>query len=186
MESEMRDTNGAGSHGVNLGQLAPGRDRCDLATSDPGNAVAQRPWRRRKVRVEVEVPEVLMGEFDLMVQEVLAGPRTRLTQLEQEFKEIEVRALVGLEVILDCVRTSGAGQAARLVRFLANLYLKYDCPFDLMDLRTLDTRLANACLDYLNYDRLGVCDLDRHLADGGVEVEGWIRDYGYGPHLSEA
>jgi hypothetical protein len=74
---------------------------------------------------------------------------------------------------------------ARLVRFLASLYLKYDCPFELTDLRTLDTVLANACWDYLNYDRLGVCDLDRHLADGGAEVEGWIRDYGYVPRASE-
>jgi hypothetical protein len=46
------------------------------------------------------------------------------------------------------------------------------------------TRLLQ-CLDCLNYDRLGICDLDRHLADGGVEVEGWIRDYGYVPRASE-
>jgi hypothetical protein len=72
-----------------------------------------------------------------------------------------------------------------LVRFLASLYLKYDCPFELTDLRTLDTALANACLDDLNYDRLGVCDLHRHLADGGAEVEGWIRDYGYLPRAPE-
>jgi hypothetical protein len=120
-----------------------------------------------------------------MVQEVLAGPRTRLRQLEQEFKAIEARGLAGLEVILDSVRSSAGGQSARLVRFLANLYLKYDCPFDLMDLRTFDTRLANACLDYYNYDRLGVCDLARHLPDGGAEMEGWIRDYGCGPDGAE-
>jgi hypothetical protein len=74
----------------------------------------------------------------------------------------------GLAMILDTIRLSSGGQAARLVRFLASLYLKYDCPFELTDLRTLDTKLANARLDYFNYDRLGVCDLDRHLADGGA------------------
>ena len=116
-----------------------------------------------------------------MVQEVLVGPRTRLTLLEQEFKAIERRALAGLKVILHTIRSSAGGQSARLVGFLASLYLKYDCPFELTDLRSLDTALANACLDYLNYDRLGVCDLERHLADGGVEVAGWIRDYGCGP-----
>jgi hypothetical protein len=42
---------------------------------------------------------------------------------------------------------------------------------------TLDTALANGCLDYLNYDRLGVSDVDRHLPDGGRELQGWIRDY---------
>jgi hypothetical protein len=165
MESGIRETNGAGSDGVSRGQPTPG----------------SRPWRRRKVRVEVEIPEELMGEFDLMVQEVLVGPRTRLAQLEQEFKAIEARGLAGLEVILESVRSGCGGQSARLVRFLANLYLKYDCLFDLLDLRSLDTALANACLDYLNYDRLGVCDLAGHLPDGGAEVEGWIRDYGCGP-----
>ncbi len=79
-------------------------------------------------------------------------------------------------MILESVRSNCGGQFACLVRVLARLYLQYDCPFELTDLRTLDTRLANACLDYLNYDRLGICDLDRHLADGGREVEGWIRD----------
>ena len=156
------------------------------STARPENGIPAMPHRRRKVRVGVEVPEALMGEFDLAVQEVLAGPRTRLTLLEQEFTAIEARGLVGLAVILDTLRSSQGGQAARLVRFLASLYLKYDCPFELTDLRTLDTALANACFDYLNYDRLGVCDMDRHLADGGVEVEGWIRDYGYVPRASEA
>jgi len=169
MQSEFQETNGAGSDRVSRVHPAPGA----------------LPWRRRKIRVEVEVPEALMGEFDLMVQEVLAGPRTRLTVLEQEFKAIEQRGLVGLAVILDTVRSGCGGQVAYLVRFLANLYLKYDCPFDLIDLRSLDTALANACLDYLNYDRLGICDLERHLADGGLEVEGWIRDYGYVPRASE-
>ncbi len=63
---------------------------------------------------------------------------------------------------------------------MASLYIEDDCPFELTDLRTLDTKLANACWDYLNYDRLGLCDLDRHSHDGGAEVAGWIRDYGLG------
>jgi hypothetical protein len=180
MESDIHESN----HGMGNGGRARGVELGRTPASGPGSPVAQR-HRRRKIRVEVEVPEALMGEFDLGVQEVLSGARTRLTVLEQEFKAIETRGLVGLALILDTIRSSSGGQAARLVRFLASLYLKYDCPFDLTDLRTLDTALANACLDYLNYDRLGVCDLDRHLADGGVEVEGWIRDYGYVPRASE-
>jgi hypothetical protein len=58
------------------------------------------------------------------------------------------------------------------------LYNGYDYPFDLSDLRPLGTKLANACLDYLNYDRLGICDVDKHLEGGGRELEGWLRDYG--------
>jgi hypothetical protein len=47
-----------------------------------------------------------------------------------------------------------------------------DYPFDLSDLRPLDTKLANACLDYLNYDRLGISDLEKHLPGGGRGVAG--------------
>jgi hypothetical protein len=67
-------------------------------------------------------------------------------------------------------RASGEEQSGRLVRFLAGLYNGYDYPFDLSDLRPLDTSLANARLDYLSYDRLAVCDLDKHLECGGREL----------------
>jgi hypothetical protein len=72
-----------------------------------------------------------------------------------------------------------------LVAFLAGVYNGYDYPFDLSDLRPLDTALANACLDYLNYDRLGICDLDKHLPAGGRELHGWIADYGLVPRTVE-
>jgi hypothetical protein len=67
------------------------------------------------------------------------------------------------------------------VAFLAGVYNGWDYPFDLSDLRTLDTALANACLDYLNYDRLGICDLDKHLPGGGWALQAWIRDYNIVP-----
>ena len=44
-------------------------------------------------------------------------------------------------------------ERAILVRFLAALYNGDDYSFDLTELRGLDTKLTNACLDYLNYDR---------------------------------
>jgi len=106
------------------------------------------------------------------MQEILAGKRTRLDTLEQEFRAIETRGLHGLSVILTAIRShAGTGQAGQLVHFLAGLYNGYDYPFDLSDLRPLDTALANACLDYVNYDRLAVCDLDKHLEGGGRELQ---------------
>jgi hypothetical protein len=71
-----------------------------------------------------------------------------------------------------------SGQAGRLVRFLAGLYNGSDYPFDLTDLRVLDTRLANACLDYLNYDRLGKREVHRHLTGGDRRLHQWLEDYG--------
>jgi hypothetical protein len=55
---------------------------------------------------------------------------------------------------------SGDGAGGRLAAFLPGVYNGFDYPFYLSDLRPLDTKLANACLGYLNYNRLGVFDLD--------------------------
>src|SRR3954467_2765376 len=93
MQNEIQHGNGVESSG--LGAIGP----TAYGSVMVNGCVAQR-HRRRKVRVEVEVPEVLMGEFDLMVQEVLLGPRTRLTLLEQEIQAIEARGLAALGVIL--------------------------------------------------------------------------------------
>jgi len=73
------------------------------------------------------------------------------------------------------------GQSKRLVRFLAGVYNGQDYPFDLTELRGLDTRLANACLDYLNYDRLGKKEVHRHLSNGDRDLQRWIEDYGIKP-----
>lgn len=47
---------------------------------------------------------------------------------------------------------------------VAGVYNGSDFPFDLTDLRALDTALANACLDSLNYDRPGRREVHRHLS----------------------
>jgi hypothetical protein len=178
METDVRKHEEQGPNGARVNGTGQGHDAVQarvMATVSP-------TLRRRKVRVEVEIPEGLMGEFDLMMQELLVGKRCRLDTLEQEFKAIEVRGLRGLAVILTAIRShAGSGQAGRLVHFLAGLYNGYDYPFDLSDLRPLDTNLANACLDYLNYDRLAVCDLDKHLDGGGRELQAWLRDYNIVP-----
>ena len=49
------------------------------------------------------------------------------------------------------------------------------------ELRALDCGLANACLDYLNYDRLGQREVHRHLSNGDVERQQWIEDYNLRP-----
>jgi hypothetical protein len=89
MQNEIQHTLCAESNGLDSGVLPV--DGSFLKTGFGGQR-----HRRRKVRVEVEVPEALMGEFDLRVQEVLAGHRTRLALLEQEFKAVETRGLAGL------------------------------------------------------------------------------------------
>lgn len=177
METDVQEHEEQGPNGARVNGTGQGNDAVQATVM-----ATVSPRRRRKVRVEVEIPEGLMGEFDLMVHEILDGKRTRLETLEQEWKAIETRAMAGLETILTAVRARRwSGQEVRLVYFLAALYNGEDYPFDMSGLRPLDTKLANACLDYLNYDRLGICDLEYHLADSGFELQGWLEDYGVTP-----
>ena len=99
-----------------------------------------------------------------------------------EFPSGKSLAVAALEVIITAVRAHPTtGQARRLVRFLAGVYGGSDTPFDLSELRGLDTLLANACLDYLNSDRFGIRGLDRHLGDGVRELQRWIERYALKP-----
>ena len=86
------------------------------------------------------------------------------------------RARTALEVIETAIR-----QAGPLMQFLAALYNGHDYMFDLTELRALDTELANACLDYLNYDRLGRQEVHYHLSSGATELQHWIERYGIKP-----
>ena len=108
---------------------------------------------------------------EIVVKEKL----TRLNELEQDTQAIMDRAQEALVTIEAAIgQNATTGQAKRLVAFIAGLYNGRDYPFDLTDLRALDTRLANACLDYLNYDRLGKREVHRHLAGGEKLLHHWL------------
>lgn len=127
--------------------------------------------------------ETQARELDVAWREIIAGKLPRTEVLERDQEAITSRALVALETIEAAIRQNPTtGQARRLVRFIAGVYNGQDYPFDLTDLRALDTRLANACLDYLNYDRLAKREVHRHLAHGERELLQWIEDYGIEAH----
>ena len=127
------------------------------------------------------------SELSAAWREIIAGKQPRTDILERDQAAIAARAVAALEVIETAVRQNPTtGQAGRLVRFLAGVYNGSDYPFDLTDLRGLDTRLANACLDYLNYDRLGKREVHRHLSSGDRELHRWIESYGLEPYRRPA
>jgi hypothetical protein len=98
--------------------------------------------------------------------------------LDRDLAGINTRAMAALADIQKAINDHPtSGQAKRLVRFLAGMYNGQDYPFDLSELRGLDTKLANACLDYLNYDRLGVKEVHKHLANGERDLHRWLEDY---------
>ena len=138
------------------------------------------------MRFEVEIPEEASVEFDLMMYELFTGQRDRPEQFKQDDAAIAARAAEALATIVAAIRAHpGTGQAGRLVQFLAAVHNGADYPFDPSALRALGARLANACLAYLNYDRLAVNDLNTHLGDGGRELRQWIRAYGLQPSSRE-
>jgi len=122
-------------------------------------------------------------------EEIVSGKKlSRAEALEHATETVMERARLALEIIETAIRDNPTtGQAGRLVRFLAGVYNGEDYPFVLTELRALDTELANACLDYLNYDRLAKREVHHHLAGGDRALHGWMKDYGVEPppHLTQ-
>jgi hypothetical protein len=126
-------------------------------------------------------------ELDMAWREIISGERLARTEvLENDIQSIMDRAQEALQIIETAIGINPtSGQAGRLVRFLAGIYNGSDYPFDLTDLRVLDTRLANACLDYLNYDRLGKREVHSHLTGGDRRLHQWLEDYGIKPRRDQ-
>jgi hypothetical protein len=105
--------------------------------------------------------------------EIVTGEKLAHTEaLERNTEAVMERAREALKIIESAIlEHPTTGQAGRLVRFLAAIYNGYDFSFDLTELRALDTELANACLDYLNYDRLGRREVHHHLGGGARELQ---------------
>jgi len=140
----------------------------------------------KKIAVTLEVAnDVQARELSEAWQEIVSGQKlARAEALEHGIEAVMERARPALEIIETAIRQNPTtGQAGRLVRFLAAIYNGYDYSFDLTELRALDTRLANACLDYLNYDTLRKREVHHHLAGGAQELHRWIEDYRVEPRI---
>jgi hypothetical protein len=133
-------------------------------------------------------PKRIQVKFDVATDsqaaEIVAGQRTRPNTAAEDLNEIMERAMAGLQKIVKAIEENpGTGQTGRLTRFLAGVYNGSDFPFDLMDLRVLDAELANACVDYLNYDRLAKAEVHTHLPDGGRQMQWFIAQHRIRPQL---
>jgi hypothetical protein len=142
---------------------------------------------RKRIQLHIEVADDSQAASAAW-QEIVSGKRTRINTAAQDTQEIMERARTGLQRIVKAIEAHpGTGQARRLVRFLAGVYNGHEFPFGLTDLRALDIELANACIDYLNYDRLAKAEVHTHLPDGGRQMQWFIKQQGIRPrpHLSE-
>jgi hypothetical protein len=124
------------------------------------------------------------AELTAAYEEIVSGKRTRINIAAEDTLEAIERARTGLLRIVKAIEEHpGTGQTRRLVRFLAGVYNGSNFPFDLTDLRALDAELANACIDYLNYDRLGKVEVHTHLPGGGRQMEWFIAQHGIRPQI---
>jgi hypothetical protein len=141
------------------------------------------PLKRFQLHFDVATDDQA-AELSAAWQEIVSGQRTRLTAAAEDLNEIQERAMTALQRIVQAIEANpGAGQTGRLVRFLAGVYNGHEYTFDLTDLRVLDTDLANACIDYLNYDRLSKAEVHSHLPDGGRQMQWFIAQHGIRPRL---
>jgi hypothetical protein len=134
-----------------------------------------------EVHNEAESRELREAWEEIVTRKKLA----RAEALEHGIEAVMERARAALTTIETAIRENPTtGQAGRLVRFLAAVFNGYDYAFDLTELRALDGELANACLDYLNYDRLAKREVHHHLSGGDRELQRWIREYRVEPRLT--
>ena len=105
---------------------------------------------RSKISVKRTVRDAAQArELDMAWREIINGERLVRTEvLEHDIQSIMDQGQEALLIIETAIGNNPtSGQARRLVGFLAGIYNGSDYPFDLTDLRALDTWLANACLD---------------------------------------
>jgi hypothetical protein len=144
--------------------------------------ITRLPVSKKTIHVEVEIPINQRYEFGCAMVEIVAGERPRMDAMVRDETSIHRRAMQALQLIEATINTHPTtGQSRRLVRFLAGVYNGSGYPFDLTELRGLDTKLANAYLDYLNDDRLGKKEVHKHLANSDHDLQRWIEQYGIEP-----
>lgn len=89
------------------------------------------------------------------------------------------RAIKALERIVSaCRRGRDTGQGRRLVSFLGGLYNGPRFPFDLTDLRALDTDLRQACLIVLDLDSLCIQEIHTWGVVDRDELNTWLQANG--------
>lgn len=136
--------------------------------------VTRLPPVPKKVHVEADIPERPLDEFNHSVAALIAGERPQMDALAREAGEVVTRATGACSGLRRRSRPSRATHARRLVKFRAGVCNGEDYPFELGERPALETALANACLECLNYDRLGQREAGKHLKNGDREPRRWL------------
>lgn len=126
----------------------------------------------------IRLSEEEIHEFLEDYRQLLATVRLAVAPEKPSIARVMHRAIEALEVIATSIRNHPhTGQSRRLVKFVAGCYNGTDYPFNLTELRGLDTRLASACIEYLDYDRLAIREIHYYLPNGDRTLHQWLKDY---------
>lgn len=113
-------------------------------------------------------------------QTIVDGVQARERARVQARERARGPALLGLNRIVTAIRSNpGSGQVRRLVAFLGGLYNGERFPFDMTELRSLDSGLSDACLDVLAYDRFGVQEIHCWGVISGDDLNDLLAAYGH-------
>jgi len=129
----------------------------------------------------VRLSEPELQEFLSDYRQLLAAVRLAAASHDPSPVRVMHRALDALDAIATfIVRNPHNSQSRRLVKFVAGCYDGKGHPFNLTELRGLDTPLATACLEYLDYDRLAIREIHHFLPQKERTLLGWLKDYDLG------
>jgi hypothetical protein len=130
-------------------------------------------------RYLLQVPASAVHIADACVQDLMTG-RYRLEVAAAQ--EAVAAGVAALHRLLERVKLHWhTGQSRRVVTFLAGLYGGSDYPFDLTELRGLDSDIAADCLAVLRLDSLGQQEVHRYVENGDALWHELIGDYGLKP-----
>ena len=130
--------------------------------------------------VTFTLPRKEMAVLERVAASLLDGGTVSLdAPRSQDERSPMDRGVAALQIIVNAVRDHAmTGQGRRLIAFLAGIYHGQRFPFDLTDLRALDTRLSDACLEVLAFDRTGAMEVHCWGVVSAVELNEWFQSAG--------
>ena len=136
------------------------------------------------VHIELDLDSAYELEFREMLGELLSGKRRRSMEIAAETDRVATLAAQAHDFILEAItrapetgKAPGPRQRRRLVHFLAALYEPTKFRLDVSDLRAMDPDLSRACIDCLNYYRLGLKDVSELRPDARETVYELFKSY---------
>ena len=133
-----------------------------------------------KTKITVDVPTDRSEAFRQLWRDFLTGdsPHDREAKaLRTRQRDSQERGIESLRVLYAAAQRD-SGQCHYIARFLAGLYNGYRFPFDLTDLRCLDTELFEHCMNVLRMDARPQQEVHLYFDDGGAKWEAMIQRWG--------